>query len=98
MKVAAIRAELHIGSAQSLKEKRSVLRPIVEGLRRKLSVSVAEVAHQDTWQRVDVGVAIVAPDSAHLETLINKVRNHFDSQLQCDLVGFTITYLEEAGG
>ena len=43
MKVAAIRIELHIGAAQSLKEKRSVLRPVIEGLRRNVSLSVAEV-------------------------------------------------------
>ena len=55
MKAAALRFELHIPGSESLKEKRAVLRPLIEGLRRQLSVSVSEVGYQDTWQRVWLG-------------------------------------------
>lgn len=97
MKVAAIRAELHIGSAQSLKEKRSILRPVIEGLRRSLSASVAEVDHQNTWQRASIGIALVASDMHQLDRLIDRVRGHFDTQLHCELIDFIVTYMEEAG-
>lgn len=97
MKVAAIRVELHIGSAQSLKQKRSVLRPIVERLRRDLSVSVAEVDHQDTWQRSALGVALVASEASRLDALVDRVRRHFDRQLESEMIGFTVTYMEEPG-
>jgi uncharacterized protein YlxP (DUF503 family) len=97
MKVAAIRIELHIGASQSLKEKRSVLRPVIEGLRRNLSASVAEVDHQDTWQRAAIGVALVARDVAELERMIDQTRRHFDSQLRCEMVAFTVSHMEEPG-
>lgn len=98
MKVAAIRIELHIGAAQSLKEKRSVLRPVIEGLRRNVSLSVAEVDHQNTWQRAAIGVAAVARDMTGLERMIDHTRRHFDSQMQCEMVAFTVSHMEEPGG
>ena len=97
MKVAAIRIELHIGAAQSLKEKRSVLRPVIEGLRRNVSLSVAEVDHQNSWQRAAIGVAAVARDMAELDRMIDHTRRHFDSQLQCEMVAFTVSHMEEPG-
>ena len=98
MKVAAIRIELHIGTAQSLKEKRSVLRPVIEGLRRSVSLSVAEVDHQNTWQRAAICVAAVARDMTELDRMIDHTRRHFDSQLQCEMVAFTVSHMEEPGG
>ena len=44
----------------SLKEKRSVLRPILEGCRRRFAVAAAEVDHQDLWQRAELGMAAVS--------------------------------------
>lgn len=97
MKVAAIRIELYIGAAQSLKEKRSVLRPVIEGLRRNVSLSVAEVDHQNSWQHAVIGVAAVARDMAELDRMIDFTRRHFDSQLQCEMVDFAVSHMEEPG-
>jgi uncharacterized protein YlxP (DUF503 family) len=97
MKVAAIRIELHVGDAQSLKEKRSVLRPVIEGLRNRLSISVAEVGYQDTWQRSAIGAALVARDMGELERMIDQTRRHFDSQVRCEMVAFTVSHMEEPG-
>lgn len=97
MRVAAIRIEMHIGSAQSLKEKRSVLRPMIEGLRRSISASVAEVDHQNTWQRSAIGVALVASEARHLDSLVDRVRRHFDSVRDAEMVEFAVTYMEAPG-
>ena len=51
--------------ASSLKEKRSVVRPVVAELRRRFSVAAAEAGHLDLHQRALVGVAVVAPDARH---------------------------------
>jgi uncharacterized protein YlxP (DUF503 family) len=50
---------------RSLKEKRSVVRPIVAELRRRYAVSAAEAGHLDLHRRALVGVAVVAADRAH---------------------------------
>lgn len=64
MEVLALTIELHFPVAQSLKEKRALLRPLVDGIGNRFTVSVAEVAYQDLWQRAEVGVAIVSGTAA----------------------------------
>ena len=56
---AAVRFDLHVPESRSLKAKRAAIRPIVDGLRHRFQVSVAEVDHQDQWQRAAIGVAVV---------------------------------------
>lgn len=50
-----------------------LLRPIVDGIRSRFEVSVAEVAHQDTWQRCALGVALVSGEAAVLEKLADQI-------------------------
>jgi uncharacterized protein len=72
MHVLALRIELHIPDCRSLKAKRSVLRPIVEGLRRRHAVAVAETAHQETWQRAQIGVVAVSGGQRHAQEIIDE--------------------------
>lgn len=51
--------DLHLPSCHSLKEKRGVLKPLTVGLRRALNVSVAEIGHQDLWQRAEIACAVI---------------------------------------
>ncbi len=51
--------DLHLPACHSLKEKRSVLKPLTAGLRRTLNVTVAEIGHQDSWQRAEIVCAAV---------------------------------------
>ena len=96
MKAAALRFELHIQGSESLKEKRAVLRPLIEGLRRQLSVSVSEVGYHDTWQRVGLGVAVVAPDGGRLDTLIERIRRYVDDNLEVEVCDVAVFYMEES--
>lgn len=90
----AIRIEVRLPGVQSLKEKRAVLRPHVERMRRLASISLAEVDGHDLWQRATLGVAIVAPDRRHLHDLIDRVQRYLDSQVDIETVGFEMSYLE----
>ena len=91
----AIRIELRVPDSRSLKTKRSVVRPHIERLRRLASLSVAEIDHHDAWQRATIGVAIVAPDAAHLETLINRVHNYLGDQVDIEMLEIAVSYPEE---
>ena len=98
MHAAAMWIEFHIPDSGSLKDKRKVVRPFIEGLRRLASLSVSEVAHHDSWQRSAVGVAIVAPDAVALEHLIERVRRYVDEQLEFGVVDVKLAYLETPDG
>lgn len=97
MRVAALRVELHLPEAQSLKEKRRVLRPVLEGLKRLGSYSVAEVDHHDAWQRAALGIAIVAPDGKGLGMHIAKVRRYLDGLVEAEVLDVFQTELEDPG-
>jgi uncharacterized protein YlxP (DUF503 family) len=63
MRVGAARVELHVHGSQSLKAKRGVVRSIVQRVRNRFNVSVAEVGGQDTWQVAVLGLVTVAGDA-----------------------------------
>jgi uncharacterized protein YlxP (DUF503 family) len=65
--------DLHLPACRSLKEKRAVLRPIVDGVRNRFGVSVAETNHQDQWQRAEVGVAVVSGSAKVATELVDDV-------------------------
>ena len=71
-----------------------MLRPLVEGLRRKYGVSVAEVDHADAWQRSAVAVAAVTSHPDLLQELIIGVRDFIDAADELELVSFDVTHLE----
>jgi uncharacterized protein YlxP (DUF503 family) len=64
--------DLLLGEVHSLKEKRSVVRPIVAELQRKYAVSVAEVGEQDLYRRATIGLAAVSGDAGHLTGLLDR--------------------------
>ena len=63
--------ELHIHAAQSLKDKRHVVRSLKDRIRRRFNVSVAEVDHQSSWQLSTVAVVAVASNKAGVEAVLN---------------------------
>jgi uncharacterized protein YlxP (DUF503 family) len=65
MFVGTLTLDVLLGDVRSLKQKRSVVRPIVADLRRTYAVAVAETGHLDLHRRAEVGVAVVAADVGH---------------------------------
>ncbi|MFJ5550457.1 MULTISPECIES: DUF503 domain-containing protein [unclassified Streptomyces] len=72
MYVGTLSFDLLLGDVRSLKEKRSVVRPIVAELQRKFSVSAAEVGDQDLHRRARIGVAMVSGDTGHLSDVLDR--------------------------
>ncbi|NIS75634.1 MAG: DUF503 family protein [Deltaproteobacteria bacterium] len=73
MVVGVVNFDILINGAFNLKEKRSYVKSLVGKIRNKFSVSVAEVDHQDLWQRTQIGVAVVGANSAIVNSVIDKV-------------------------
>jgi uncharacterized protein YlxP (DUF503 family) len=68
-----LEVDLLLGDVHSLKEKRSVVRPIIAEVKRRYQLSVAEVGHQGLYRRTAVGVAVVAADRAHVVEVLDEV-------------------------
>jgi uncharacterized protein YlxP (DUF503 family) len=71
MFVGTLELDLLLGDIHSLKEKRSVVRPIVAELRRRFDVAAAEAGHLDLHRRALVGAAVVAADPAHCREVLD---------------------------
>lgn len=59
------------GEVQSLKQKRSLVRPVIAELRRRFEVAAAEAGHLELRRRSLIGVAVVAPDGAHVRDVLD---------------------------
>ncbi len=93
MPIGLLTLELHLPYAHSLKEKRFVIQKLKDRLRSKFNVSVAELEHQDLWQRSVVGVVSISSDQTNLEMVLSSVERESASILGGDLVSAQTEFL-----
>lgn len=91
MVVGIVRVELHLPGAQSLKDKRQVVRSLKERVRERVHASVAEVEYQDLWQRTAIGIVVVAADGGQVREMLNDARRIVDSYLQAQVLDWQET-------
>lgn len=94
MHAAAVCFDLHIPESRSLKVKRAAVRPVVDGLRHRFKVSVAEVDHQDQWQRAAIGVAAVAESDGHLREILASVERFVDAAPAIEVLDVATTWMD----
>ena len=87
---ALVDIDLHIPAASSLKGKRAVLKSLIAGLQRDLRVSVAEIGHQDLWQRATLGVAIAAGSEIGARKVAQQVEKIVWREPRVELVSFRV--------
>lgn len=90
MPVGLLTLEIHIPDARSLKDKRQVIRSLKDRLRGQFNVAVAELDHQDLWQRALIGVVSISGDAQHLQESLQAVFAESERLLGPDLVGHEI--------
>ena len=93
MPIGLLTLEIHIPDAHSLKDKRQVLRSLKDRLRARFNVAVAELDHQDTWQRAQVGIVSLSNDAAHLEQSLRAVFDEAEQLLGRELVSHELELL-----
>ena len=94
MLVTVVLFELHIEYAQSLKEKRMVVRSLTGKMRHRFDISVNEVAFHDLHQRARLAVSFVALDHATSDSLLDKIRTFVESSTDAPITGWTSEQLE----
>jgi len=93
MVVGLLTLDIHLPYAHSLKDKRQVVRRLKERLRARFNVAVAELDHQDIWQRAQVGVLTLSTDRLHLTQQLEAATAEAENVLGGDLVGCQIEFL-----
>jgi uncharacterized protein len=94
MFVLAIEIELRIVDAHSLKDKRQVVKSLVETVRRRFGISASEVGRQDNWQRATLGFAVVASSARQATEVIDDVDRFVWSHPAVEVISAERSWLE----
>ena len=86
--------ELHIEYAQSLKEKRMVVKSLRDKLRHRFELSANEVALQDLHQRARLGIAFIASDNAAADSMLDKIAGFVETNAEATVNGWTSEKLD----
>lgn len=90
MTVGVAQVSFRLHDNQSLKEKRRVVRSLIEKSRHRFNAAVSEVADQDVHQRATLGIAVVGNDSRVLNSFLDHIIDFMESLNLADLVSHDI--------
>jgi uncharacterized protein YlxP (DUF503 family) len=84
--VGAVELDVLFGDVRSLKQKRSLLRPVIAELRRRFEVAAAEAGHLELYRRSLIGVAAVAADAGHVREVLDACERLVVGRPELDLL------------
>jgi uncharacterized protein YlxP (DUF503 family) len=93
MVIGLLTLELLIAESQSLKDKRQVLKSLLETTRQRFNVSAAEVDHLDLWQRATIAVACVSKDQVFVDQVLNKVLRTIEGNPRVEVANVDMEFL-----
>ncbi len=76
---------LRISWAASLKEKRMVLKSLMDRMKNKFNISVAEIDEQDNHKIAVIGFACVTNETSHANSMIDKVINFIENNTEAEI-------------
>jgi uncharacterized protein YlxP (DUF503 family) len=90
MFVRTIAVTILIHDALSLKDKRQVLRSLLQKVRQRFNAAIAEIGYQDEWQRAEIGLAFLSNQASYLEQTQTEILNFIEEQYpveitECDI-------------
>jgi uncharacterized protein YlxP (DUF503 family) len=92
--VLVLTVDLHVPASHSLKDKRAVVKTMLEGARRRFQVSAAETDHQDKWQRAELAFAAVSSSLAQVSEVVESVERFVWSFPEVEVVDAERAWLE----
>ncbi|MCL2287503.1 MAG: DUF503 domain-containing protein [Firmicutes bacterium] len=81
----SVKLIFHIPYSHSLKEKRQVCRSLIDRVRQKFNVSVAEVDTQDAHQILTIGIAVVSESFTHGQNCLDKIVRYMETHTDAEL-------------
>ena len=90
MVVGTLKIILHLHDNRSLKGKRKVVRSMVDKVKHKFNVSIAEVGSNDKWQRIELGVSAIGNDRRHIDSSLNNILDYMDTLYLAEIVDSSV--------
>ena len=86
MVVGSLKIEFHLTDNRSLKGKRKVVRSMVDKVKSRFNVSIAEVGSNDKWQKIELGISAVGNDRRHIDSSLNHIFSFLESLYLAEIV------------
>ena len=86
MNIAAITFRLHAPWVHSLKEKRMIVKSLIAKLQNKYHVSAAEIDEQDIHQIIVIGVAVIVPNNAFADRLMDEISSFIEENTEAEIL------------
>lgn len=90
MVVGMMKIILHVHDNRSLKGKRKIVRSMVDKVKHKFNVSIAEVGSNDKWQRIELGVSAVGNDRRHIDSSLNNILSYMEGLYLAEIVDSSV--------
>jgi uncharacterized protein YlxP (DUF503 family) len=86
MVVGTLKIEFRLFDNRSLKGKRKVVRSMVDKVKSRFNVAIAEVGSNDKWQKIELGISTVGNDRRHIDSSLNHTLEFLDSLYLAQIV------------
>ena len=96
MFVGIFQFELFIPESNSLKEKRFILSSIKTKLRNRYNISIAEVGHNEKWQRAVLGISVVANEKRFIDEVAGKILAFIEKEFRVQIIDYTYEIMQSA--
>jgi uncharacterized protein YlxP (DUF503 family) len=86
MVVGTLIIEFRLHDNHSLKGKRKVVRSMVDKVKHRFNVAVAEIGSNDKWQKIELGISTVGNDRRHIDASLNNILTYLESLYLAEIV------------
>jgi uncharacterized protein YlxP (DUF503 family) len=93
MIIGVLTVDLMVSDSNSLKDKRQVVKSLLDGIRNKYNISAAELDALDTWRRAIIGVACISNDRTVANSLLNSVLSSIEGNPRVSVADCRIEFL-----
>ncbi len=90
MRIGVVRAELRIYRSNSLKEKRKIVRSIIDKLKKRFNISCAEIDDLEFWQRSTLGIALVSNENNLINRQLSLISEYLASIPEVELIHYNM--------
>jgi uncharacterized protein len=89
MVVGVLHVECGLPATQSIKDKRRIIKSVLDRLHHRFNVAAAEVTHQDSWRRAGLAVACVSTDTRHADSVLARVAREIEHHGELVLLDYS---------
>lgn len=86
MIIGSCAVELYLYDSNSLKEKRHIIKSIIERIKNRFNVSIAEVDYNDVWNKSTIGFSCVSNNTSHCNKIISNVLNFVEGDGRVEII------------